>query len=66
MGGLRPINFCVDRNLNQFNATEEQVRAAYHKLARIYHPDSGSKPDHDRMVELNEAYRMAASQKLLT
>jgi len=50
----------------QINAGEEQVRDAYHKLARIYHPDSGSKPDHERMVQLNEAYRMATSQKLLT
>lgn len=47
------------------NASEQQVRDAYHKLAKIYHPDSGTNPNHDRMVELNEAYRMATSQKLL-
>jgi DnaJ-class molecular chaperone len=46
------------------NATEEQVTSAYRAKAKIFHPDSGSAPDHEAMVKLNEAYTMATSQKV--
>lgn len=45
------------------NASEDQIRDAYRAKAKLYHPDSGSSPDSNKMVELNEAYRMATSQK---
>ncbi|WP_162583718.1 DnaJ C-terminal domain-containing protein [Variovorax sp. PBS-H4] len=38
------------------NATEEDIRKAYRKLARKYHPDVSKEPDADRrMREINEA-----------
>ncbi|KWT82827.1 MULTISPECIES: DnaJ C-terminal domain-containing protein [unclassified Variovorax] len=38
------------------NATEEEIRKAYRKLARKYHPDVSKEPDADRrMREINEA-----------
>jgi curved DNA-binding protein CbpA len=38
-------------------ATEEQVRQAYLKLAKIYHPDKNSSPDATKkMSEINLAY----------
>jgi len=36
------------------------LHAAYHALARRYHPD-GDAPDHARMVELNQAYALVRS-----
>ena len=37
-------------------ASEEDVRKAYRKLARKYHPDVSKEPDaQDRMRDLNEA-----------
>jgi len=39
------------------SASEEEVRKAYRKLARKYHPDVSKEPDAEtRMRELNEAY----------
>lgn len=46
-----------------FNASEEQVKDAYHAKAKIFHPDSGSEPDAEKMIEVNLAYQMATSQK---
>lgn len=45
------------------NASEEQITEAYRTKAKILHPDSGTMPNHEGMVVLNEAYRMATSQK---
>lgn len=47
------------------NASEEQVRDAYHAKAKMYHPDSGTEPDAEKMIEVNLAYQMATSQKML-
>jgi hypothetical protein len=47
------------------NASEDQVRDAYHAKAKIYHPDSGSEPNAEKMIEINLAYQMATSQKIL-
>lgn len=41
------------------NSSAEEIQSSYHRLAKIYHPDSGISPDHNKMVALNEAYRMA-------
>ena len=38
------------------NATAEDIKKAFRKLARKYHPDVSKEPDADaRMKELNEA-----------
>lgn len=37
-------------------ASQEVVEAAYRRLARRYHPDSGEAPDPVRMVRLNQAF----------
>ncbi|MBD2458419.1 J domain-containing protein [Nostoc sp. FACHB-87] len=40
-------------------ATDNEVRAAYIKLVRQYHPDSGTSPNNDKMTEINAAYEQA-------
>lgn len=39
-------------------ATAEQIRTAYRRLAKLYHPDVGAQAGHQRMVLLNEAYEV--------
>lgn len=41
------------------NATQEEVRQAYHKMARLFHPDNfkGAQKDaEEQMAKINEAY----------
>ena len=42
------------------NATEDEIKSAYRKLARKYHPDvnPGDKSAEDKFKELNEAYEV--------
>ncbi len=42
------------------NATEKEIKAAYRKLARQYHPDvnPGDKQAEERFKEINEAYQV--------
>ncbi|AGY58953.1 J domain-containing protein [Gloeobacter kilaueensis] len=40
------------------SATTEQIRAAYRRLAKQHHPDTGAPAGHQRMVSLNEAYEV--------
>src|SRR5256884_8609651 len=41
------------------NATDEQIRSAYRKLARQYHPDVSSAPDaSDQFKRITEAYEV--------
>ena len=38
-------------------ATASEIRAAYRRLARVYHPDLNAGPEAEaRMREINEAY----------
>ncbi len=45
------------------NATEDEIKKAYRKLAKKYHPDlnPGNKEYEKKMVEINEAYEMLTS-----
>ncbi len=44
------------------NATLEEIRIAYRKMARIYHPDLSSEIDaEERFREVNEAYEVLAN-----
>lgn len=45
------------------NATEEEIKKAYRKLAKKYHPDlnPGNKEYEKKMVEINEAYEVLTS-----
>ncbi|MDA0365268.1 MAG: DnaJ domain-containing protein [Chloroflexi bacterium] len=42
------------------NASAEVIQAAYRRLARKHHPDSGEDPDADRMVRINKAFAAIA------
>jgi molecular chaperone DnaJ len=46
----------VDRN-----ASPEEIRKAYHKLAHKYHPDKGG--DEEKFKEINEAYQVLSSKE---
>jgi hypothetical protein len=45
------------------NASEEQVREAYARLAKKYHPD-GSEPHSELFLAVTEAYKMATGHKV--
>ncbi len=45
------------------NATEDQVRDAYRRLAKKYHPD-GETPNADLFRAVTEAYKMATAHKV--
>jgi curved DNA-binding protein CbpA len=46
-------------------ASEEEIKAAYRKLAKKYHPDlnGGSSAAEVKMREINEAYTLLIKQK---
>lgn len=44
--------------------TDEQVKAAYHKLAKLYHPDRSGKDTSDKMSEITEAYNLIKTEEL--
>ena len=47
------------------NASEQEIKQAYRKLARQYHPDvnPGDKSAEDKFKEVNEAYEVLSSKK---
>lgn len=46
------------------DATQEELRSAYKRLAFLYHPDHSDQPDaNERMKLLNEAYAVLSNQE---
>ena len=45
-------------------ATEAEIKTAHRKLAKRYHPDSGSKSDTERFLRVQEAYRVLSDPLL--
>lgn len=43
------------------NATDDEIKKAYRKLARKYHPDAGG--DEEKFKEINEAYEVLSDEK---
>lgn len=41
------------------HSSNDEVKVAYRKLARKYHPDGGSSPDSEKMAVINAAYEEA-------
>lgn len=48
------------------NATKEEIKKAYKRLAKLYHPDlnKGDKEKEERFKEINEAYSVLSDDKL--
>jgi len=45
------------------NATKAEIRKAYRRLAKMYHPDVNKAKDaHDRFIEITEAYEILINQ----
>ena len=44
--------------------TDEQVKTAYHHLAKLYHPDRSGADTSDKMAELTEAYNLIKTEEL--
>ena len=43
------------------NATQEEIKKAFHRLAHKYHPDKGG--DEKKFKEINEAYQVLSDAK---
>jgi len=45
------------------NATKEEVKKAFHKLAHKYHPDKNGSGDSEKFKEASEAYSILSDDK---
>lgn len=45
------------------NASKDEIKKAFHKLARKYHPDNKTSGDEDKFKEVNEAYQTLSDDK---
>ena len=46
-------------------AGPEEIKQAYRKMAKMYHPDINDSPDsHDRFIEITEAYEILMNMDL--
>lgn len=45
------------------DADEEELRAAFRRLARVYHPDVGTSGDADRFRRIREAYEVLSDSR---
>ena len=43
------------------NATREQIKSAYHRLVRLYHPDLNKQAQDTLIKQLNEAYAILSN-----
>lgn len=60
-----PLSFYQVLGLEN-NATQAQIKSAYYKLSKKYHPDKndGSKSSQDMFAKINEAYSVLGNSKL--
>ena len=47
------------------SASKEDIKKAFHKLARKYHPDNKAGGDEKKFKEINEAYQVLSNDKKL-
>ncbi len=45
------------------NASKDEIKKAFHKLARKFHPDNKSAGDEQKFKEINEAYQVLSNEK---
>ncbi|MBI2108613.1 MAG: molecular chaperone DnaJ [Parcubacteria group bacterium] len=45
------------------NASKDEIKKAFHKLARKYHPDNKAGGDEKKFKEINEAYQVLSNEK---
>jgi curved DNA-binding protein CbpA len=46
------------------NATKQEIKAAYYKLSKLYHPDTCSAKDAAKFIEINNAYSILSKATL--